>query len=116
MQPKNIFANIRAELPEELHERLVETPSLAICRIVSRGHTSDWFDQQESEWVILLSGAARLEFASGGEACSLRPGDHLLLAAEQRHRVTWTDPDEDTVWLAIYFRHDVTPLQRQKKR
>mgnify|MGYP003419902423 CR=1 FL=1 len=32
------------------------------------------------------------------------PGDWLQIPARQRHRVTWTDPAQDTVWLAVH--HD----------
>jgi len=40
-----------------------------------------------------------------GEAAPrpLVPGDHVLIPAHARHRVTWTDPDEPTVWLALHF-------------
>jgi len=32
-----------------------------------------------------------------------RPGDHVFLPAHKRHRVTWTDPDRPTVWLAVHI-------------
>ena len=34
----------------------------------------------------------------------LRPGDYVEIPAHARHRVTWTDPDQATVWLAIHYR------------
>jgi cupin 2 domain-containing protein len=30
-------------------------------------------------------------------------GDHLVLPAHRRHRVAWTDPDEETTWLAVFW-------------
>lgn len=91
--------------PEQV-ETLLVTPAFRLQRIVSHGHTSPagfWYDQDESEWVSVVSGAATLEL-EGGERVELRPGDALLLAPRQRHRVAWTSPAEPTVWLALFFR------------
>lgn len=95
-----------AELPEELFETLLRSDSVHIERIVSRGHATpagEWYDQDRDEFVLLVQGAARLAWADGGEV-ELRPGDWLNIPARRKHRVTWTDPDSDTVWLAVHFR------------
>lgn len=45
---------------------MLEKPGLRIERIISTGQSSApdfWYDQPEAEWVVLLSGAARLRFA-----------------------------------------------------
>jgi cupin 2 domain-containing protein len=34
----------------------------------------------------------------------MAPGDWLAIPAHDRHRVTWTDPGQDTVWLAVHYR------------
>jgi cupin 2 domain-containing protein len=34
------------------------------------------------------------------------PGDYIDVPAHQRHRVEWTDPDQDTVWLAVFYPGD----------
>jgi cupin 2 domain-containing protein len=91
-----------AEVVEALHER----PGLRIERIVSRGQASPpgfWYDQPEGEWVVLLTGAARLRFADESEPRALFPGDWLDIAPHRRHRVEWTDPDHSTVWLAVFY-------------
>jgi cupin 2 domain-containing protein len=78
-------------------------------RIVSRGHASAldfWYDQPEHEWVLLVQGAARLQVETSPgqvETRNLHPGDYVLLPAHQRHRVDWTHPTENTIWLAIFF-------------
>jgi len=105
----NLFAEIPAELPEELVQTLLRAPGLRIERIVSLGHATPegfWYDQESAEWVALLSGAARLRF-EGQEPIELRPGSYLNIPAHSRHRVEWTDPNEPTVWLAIH--HESTP-------
>jgi cupin 2 domain-containing protein len=73
-------------------------------RIVSQGHTSPpgfWYDQASTEWVILLQGAARLKFEDSSEL-ELRPGDFIEIPKHRRHRVEWTDVQQQTIWLAIH--------------
>lgn len=113
--------------------------STRIERIVSHGHASPpgfWYDQEEAEWVAVLSGEAVLEFevsttavdsgdgdapapaaattaASATNSCSdssirpvrMGPGDSLLIRPHERHRVAWTAPGVDTVWLAVFYNH-----------
>lgn len=105
MTQGNLLAGIPLQLPDELTERLIDNPSVRIERIVSQGHRSapdEWYDQTSHEFVLLVAGAARLEIAGQGEML-LEPGDWVNLPARQRHRVSWTSPDEDTVWLAIFY-------------
>jgi cupin 2 domain-containing protein len=100
-----LFSDIPGDLPQEFFETLVERDAVRIERIVSRGHATpagEWCDQDRHEWVLLLRGAARLAFADGREL-ELVPGDWLEIPARQRHRVEWTDPAQDTVWLAVHY-------------
>ena len=53
--------------------------------------------------VLLLAGAARLRFEDEPEARLLGPGDWVEIATHRRHRVDWTDPDQPTVWLAVFY-------------
>lgn len=106
MEIERLLRPVGGELPEELTEVLAAGERFRLERIVSRGHHSPdgfWYDQSEQEWVALLAGAARLRFESGSEPIELGPGDSLLIPAGERHRVEWTDPDCETVWLALFF-------------
>ena len=103
--------NLLRDLPPasvaEIIQTLVETSAIRIERIVSHGQASPesfWYDQDESEWVLLLAGAARLRLADEPDPRSLRPGDYLYIAAHRRHRVEWTDPHQPTIWLAVFHR------------
>ena len=93
-------------LREEMVDALVETPGVRIERIVSTGQATppgQWYDSARDEWVVLLTGAARLRFETEPAARALVPGDWLHIPAHARHRVEWTDPARPTVWLAVHF-------------
>jgi len=101
----NIFENIPDNLPEEIIEDILKTDNLEIKRIISKGHASPsgfWYDQKENEWVILLKGKACLVF-EGEKKIILKSGDYIFIPAHKKHRVEWTDPDKETVWLAVHF-------------
>ena len=102
--------NLLRDLPDasggEVIETLLAGPGLRIERIVSLGQSSPpgfWYDQRETEWLLLLVGAAQLRFADEAEARTLGPGDHVHIPAHRRHRVEWTDPTAPTVWLAVFL-------------
>jgi len=103
----SLTAGIPTELPEELVTKLVSGEGVRIERIVSHGHDSaegSWYDQEESEFVLLVSGGeARLELAGRGEVV-LRAGDWIDIPAHERHRVTYADPTRQTTWLVVFYR------------
>lgn len=109
-QPE-MFRNLFKSLPDlghadEVVETLSQTDGLRIERIVSSGQATPkdtWYDQTADEWVAMLTGSARLQIEGEPSERTLAPGDWLLLPAHCRHRVTWTSPDEHTVWLAVHF-------------
>jgi len=102
----NLFADIPEEpLREEQFGILHAQTGLKIERIVSTGQRTpddEWYDQAEDEWVVLLTGAARLFIEGEAQDRSLQPGDWLLLPAHCRHRVTWTQQTPATIWLAVH--------------
>lgn len=100
----NIFAHLPDARSAEIVETITSSDSVRIERIVSHGQASPddfWYDQQENEWVIVLQGAARLQFES--ESLELSAGDFVNIPAHCKHRVAWTTPDEPTVWLAVFY-------------
>lgn len=107
LEAGNLFERLpRASQDDELFEHLVNRDGVRIERIVSTGQSSapgDWYDQQDDEWVVLLSGAAGLRIEDEAEERELAPGDWLFLPAHCRHRVTWTQAQPPTVWLAIHI-------------
>lgn len=106
MRTGNLFSGIRDVSEQEQFDALLETGSFRLERIVSAGHstpTGEWFDQDRAEWVVLLSGGASLRFEDEDHLRPMRPGDFLLIPAHRKHRVERTDPNTETVWLALHF-------------
>ena len=106
MIKKNIFENIPSETPDELVEIISETRDIKIERIVSKGHSSDsesWYDQDKNEYVLLIGGSAGLRFEGEKEILIMKPGDYVTIPAHMKHRVEWTDPGQETIWLAVYY-------------
>ncbi len=102
----NLFRPVPERRTEEFLDVLLERPGIRIERIVSRGHASPedfWYDQPQDEWVLLVKGRAGLRFADEAGDRLLSAGDHVLIPAHRRHRVAWTDPDGETVWLAVHM-------------
>jgi cupin 2 domain-containing protein len=104
--------NLQRDLPSrprtaETVDILLERDGLRIERIVSTGQTTQeekWYDQETDEWVLVVGGAARLRIeGEDKDNRDLAEGDFILLRAHCRHRVTWTQNEPPTVWLAIYI-------------
>lgn len=101
----NIF-DIKRDATEELFETLLQNDNVRIERIVSTGQSSPpdfWYDQDENEWILIVQGRAALRFESESEDRVLVVGDYLHIAAHVRHRVVWTDENEPTIWLAVFY-------------
>ena len=100
----NLLTNLPADLPEEIFTTLLQAPGVRIERIVSYGHQSPdgfWYDEPTNEWVLVLQGAAKIEFEDG--TVEMGRGDFIDMPAHKKHRVAWTTPDEHTIWLAVHY-------------
>jgi len=105
LQTGNLFSFEGTRGVDERIDMLVTGRHVNVERIVSMGHASPegfWYDDSRAEWVVLLSGAAALEFEEDSMLHDMSPGDYVLIEPHCRHRVAWTHAEEQTVWLAIY--------------
>ncbi|QDU36824.1 Cupin domain protein [Maioricimonas rarisocia] len=105
MTLRNLLTPLPRRPVDEVFETLLQQEGLRLERIVSVGHATppgEWYDQQQDEWVLLMQGAARLRLEDPAEVFELQPGDSLMIPAHRRHRVEWTQPDAETIWLALH--------------
>jgi cupin 2 domain-containing protein len=78
---------------------LFESDSLKIESIRSWLATpGEIYNQDKDEWVLLLSGEARLEIE--GREVSLRGGDYLFIPKHTPHRVLSTS--KNAFWLGVF--------------
>jgi cupin 2 domain-containing protein len=106
MEIANLFAARLEPERQEIFDTLLETGRFRLEQIISTGQATpagEWYDQERNEWVALLSGSAGLLFEGEPEPRVMKPGDYLIIPAHLRHRVEWTDPDHETVWLALHY-------------
>lgn len=111
MPQKNIFSDIPQNLPDELFSTILKQKNIHIERIVSTGHntpTGEWYDQNHNEWILLLQGQASLRLIDD-QLIKLNKGDYYYIPAHLKHRVEWTSPYCETVWLAIHFPLHILP-------
>ncbi len=102
----NILAPLPTDRNAEHFDALLQLDDGKVERIVSFGQCSPegfWYDQDHSEWLLLLRGQAKLEVEGFPGLVDLGPGDYVNLTAHTRHRVAWTTPEEPTIWLAIHY-------------
>lgn len=101
-----LLADIPIELPEEIFETICLSDNVKIERIVSRGHASPvgfWYDQEKSEFILIVQGSAGLKFEHERDIVILKTGDYLNIDAHVKHRLEWTDPSCATIWLAVHY-------------
>ncbi len=106
MKIKNIFNDIPSNLSKEILDEIILTDKIRIERIISKGQTSPenfWYDQEENEWVIVIKGKAKLKIIDEDELIELNEGDYINIPSHKKHRVEWTDPEIETIWLAVFY-------------
>ncbi|MGA9539025.1 MAG: phosphoribosylaminoimidazole carboxylase [Desulfobacterales bacterium] len=101
-----LLEDIPVELPEEIFDTICLSDNVKIERIVSRGHASPegyWYDQEKNEFILIVQGGAGLKIENEGDIVVLKTGDYLNIGAHVKHRVEWTDPACETIWLAVHY-------------
>lgn len=102
----HLFFGLPLSSAREVFEPLVEATGLRLERIISTGQytpAEDWLVQDWDEWVVLLSGAAKLLIQREAAPRDLQPFDWIIIPAGVEHRVVWTCKDPPTVWLALHY-------------
>mgnify|MGYP006049531309 FL=1 len=104
MEKYNIFDKIIVDKTEEFFFENIKNETIKIEKIVSNGQTSPenfWYEQEKSEFILLLEGFAILEFEN--REVELKKGDCLNIEAMEKHRVKFTSLNEPTIWFAVFY-------------
>jgi cupin 2 domain-containing protein len=104
MKKYNIFEQIVVDKSEEQFFEIFKNETIKIEKIVSNGQKSPenfWYEQEQSEFILLLDGSAILEFED--KEIELKKGDCLNIKALEKHRVKFTSIDEPTIWFAVFY-------------
>ncbi|PUE65726.1 cupin domain-containing protein [Arcobacter caeni] len=104
MEKYNIFDKIIVDKKEENFFEIFRNETIKIEKIVSNGQKSSenfWYEQEKSEFILLLEGFAILEFEN--REVELKKGDCINIKAKQKHRVKFTSLDEPTIWFAVFY-------------
>lgn len=97
----NIFARLPGAKDKEVFQTLLANKKVTIERIITRGQTTDWLSDARDEWVIVLKGAGSVRFRESRRLVKLKAGDYLFIPGNTVHRVAWTAPRQQTLWLAV---------------
>lgn len=100
----NIFDEIIVDKSEEKFFEIFKNETIKVEKIVSNGQKSPenfWYEQEKSEFILLLEGFAILEFEN--REAELKKGDCLNIKAMEKHRVKFTSLDESTIWFAVFY-------------
>ncbi len=104
MDKSNLFENIKIDKTNEQFFELLKHDNIRVEKIVSNGQTTpshEWYDQDETEFVLLLEGHAIIEFED--KEVELLKGDYLIIEKHIRHRVKYTSKNESSIWLAVFY-------------
>lgn len=102
----NLFESLPEDISKEVFSEIIQGENIRIERIISKGHSSPeagWYDQDDNEWVIVLKGEAKLSFENNDDV-HLVSGSHLNIPPHTKHKVTWTKPNTETIWLAVHYK------------
>jgi len=56
---------------------------------------------------MVVQGHAILVFKDEDKKIELQAGDYINIPAHRKHRVEWTDPLQETIWLAIHYQNEL---------
>jgi cupin 2 domain-containing protein len=104
MEKYNIFEQIVVDKNEEKFFEIFKNETIKVEKIVSNGQKSPenfWYEQEQSEFILLLEGFAILEFEN--REVELKKGDCLNIEAMKKHRVKFTSQDAPTIWFAVFY-------------
>ena len=82
---------------------LLQGSAFRLEQIISHGIPSPegfWYEQPDSEWVMLVRGEAVLQFETGPDQ-RLQAGTTMTIPARRKHRVA--SVSQDAIWLTLHY-------------
>lgn len=96
-----LFNSNSANRSQEQFDTLFKNEKVHIQKIISHGQaSSNWYDQEQDEWVCVIEGAGTLAFEDG-RTVRLEKGAFIYIPAHTKHQVIYTATP--TIWLAVHF-------------
>lgn len=99
----NIFDLPDGIIDKEQLVQLVDNNTVRIEKIISTGQTSDWYDQEQDEFVMLIDGFATISYEDNTQV-HLKKGDTLYIPAHKIHRVSYTSNEPACIWLCVFWK------------
>ena len=100
LRASNLFEDCSPPRQGERTDLLLAHRNLVVERIVSSANlTPKTYVQSQDEWVLLVSGEAKLDVA--GQTVELKAGDYLFLPSGTAHTVK--SASEGALWLAVHL-------------
>ncbi len=97
----NIFDVKKINKTKEIVEILKKNENVRIEKIISTGQTTDWMEQEEEEFVMLIQGEAIIEYENKTQ--ELRAGDTVIIKKNEKHRVVYTSKNPCCIWICIFY-------------
>ena len=97
----NIFDVKKINKTKEIVEILKKNENVRIEKIISTGQTTDWMEQEEEEFVMLIQGEAIIEYENKTQ--ELRARDTVIIKKNEKHRVVYTSKNPCCIWICIFY-------------
>lgn len=107
MRVPNLFRDLATGPGETIDALLTGRGDVTVERIVSHGGRAPAegvFEQDWTEFVVLMQGEARLVTLEPDKTFDLKPGDWLEIPPKRRHYVAWTSREPPAIWLAVHLK------------
>lgn len=97
----NIFDVKNIDKTKEIVEMLKENENVRIEKIISTGQTTDWMEQEQEEFVMLIQGEAIIEYKNKKQ--ELSAGDTVIIKKNEKHRVVYTSENPCCIWICVFY-------------
>lgn len=95
----NIYNDLKYDLDKEVVDLIFSSRKIRLERITSTGQTTNWYNQDENELVILLEGHATIIFLD--KELEIKKGDVINIPSNQMHKTI--NLSKTCLWLCVFY-------------